>query len=137
IQETIQSGIRERREELAYEYRMRRADGQHRWMAARARIFYDSSGQAVRMVGTCQDITETKLAEQALRESEQRFRVMGEALPYGVWWRGTDGKLEHVSQSFLDLLGMSFEEVRDGKWLTRLRPEEVEPTRQAWNEAAR
>src|SRR5690606_10740114 len=93
IQETIQSGIRERREELAYEYRMRRADGQHRWMAARARIFYDSSGQAVRMVGTCQDITETKLAEQALRESEQRFRVMGEALPYGVWWRGTDGKL--------------------------------------------
>lgn len=55
----------------SHEYRIVRKDGQVRTVHSQAEIFFDSIGKPVKFVGVTQDITEWKLAEEALRRSER------------------------------------------------------------------
>lgn len=74
--------------ELAYrdECRIIRADtGEVRWVAASGRTFLDSAGRAIRKLGTIQDITERKRAEEALRDSETRLRLALDTTFVGIW----------------------------------------------------
>src|SRR5262245_31207980 len=57
------------------EFRARHRDGSYRWMLSRGVAVRDGAGRPVRFVGTRIDITELKEAEEALRESEARFRA--------------------------------------------------------------
>lgn len=58
------------------EYRTVAADGRMRWVAARGQSFFDSSGKAVRFLGTAMDITASKAAEEALRERSMLERQL-------------------------------------------------------------
>ena len=58
------------------EYRMRRADGEYRCFAVRGVPVLDADGSIREWVGTSTDITERKRADEILRESEQRFRLL-------------------------------------------------------------
>ncbi len=58
------------------EYRLRRADGQYRYFAVRGVPVLDADGSIREWVGTSTDITERKQADEILRESEQRFRLL-------------------------------------------------------------
>ena len=58
------------------------------------------------------DITERTRTEEALRQSEQQYRIMGETLPYGVWLVDANGRAVHVSQSYLDLIEMTLEQMQ-------------------------
>jgi PAS domain-containing protein len=60
---------------LEHENRVRWPDGSIHWIRANGRIHYDDDGRPVRIVGVVADITEAKRSEQALRESEARFRI--------------------------------------------------------------
>jgi PAS domain S-box-containing protein len=57
------------------EYRVRHDDGQYRWIRVRALCIRDEHGKPVRMAGSVSDVDARKRAEQALRESEQRFAL--------------------------------------------------------------
>jgi PAS domain S-box-containing protein len=58
------------------EFRLRRADGQWRWMLNRGRPRYDAHGQFVGFIGSCVDVTDHKEAEAALIENEARQRAL-------------------------------------------------------------
>ncbi|OYW44513.1 MAG: hypothetical protein B7Z08_09225 [Sphingomonadales bacterium 32-68-7] len=60
-------------------------DGRTRWIFSRTRIERNATGEVVRSVGAHLDITERKRSEDALRESEERFRLATEAARLGVW----------------------------------------------------
>ncbi len=64
-------------------FRIVREDGEIRWLSSRGRLFRDEQGKPIRMIGVNYDITKDKQAEEALRESEEKFHglfnTMGEA----------------------------------------------------------
>ncbi|MDI1237976.1 MAG: PAS domain S-box protein [Polaromonas sp.] len=67
------------------EFRIRRPDGQERWIADRAYPVVHADGTVVRVVGTAQDITARKLSEQALADSEKRYAALFEGGPTPMW----------------------------------------------------
>jgi two-component system, cell cycle sensor histidine kinase and response regulator CckA len=57
------------------EWRVIRPDGTMRWLAGRWRVFRDAAGEPSRMMGVSIDVTDRKTMEEALRQSEERFRL--------------------------------------------------------------
>ncbi len=76
-----------RREEPSYhvEYRILCKDGGYKWIEARGRAIFGPDGQPVRFIGAHADISDRKVAEAALRESEARYRRLFEENPFPMW----------------------------------------------------
>ena len=70
---------------LTTEYRFRHADGSYRWVRDECRLLRDASGTPREVVGAWMDITEHQRAQQALRESEERHRLLFERNPLPAW----------------------------------------------------
>ncbi len=96
-----------------------------------------SPGEATRVIVTVVDITERKRAEEALQQSELRFRLMGETTPYGGWMANAKGDIVYLSQVFLDLIGMTMEQVQESSWTSRLPQENVQTIVQRWQHCIR
>ncbi|HZC94550.1 MAG TPA: PAS domain-containing protein [Bradyrhizobium sp.] len=79
------------------EARLRRFDGEYRWFLHRAEPLRDESGNIVKWYGSSTDIEDRKLAEVALRESEQRFRDYAETASDWLWESGPDHHIIRVS----------------------------------------
>ncbi len=67
-----------------FECRIVRVDGEKRWIVAQGEFSFDDDGTPVRAVGVVRDITERKEREQALEESERRYRTLAEYFPNGL-----------------------------------------------------
>ena len=80
------------------------------------------------------EMIERKRAEEALRQSEAQFRLLGEAIPQQVWSHLPDGSINYCNQRWTDYSGLTREETRDG-WVRCLHPEDRERVMKAWNEA--
>jgi PAS domain S-box-containing protein len=70
---------------LDIEHRIFRRDGQERYLHSLAEVISNPQGKPVSMSGTIQDITERKLAEEALRKSEERYRLVAKATNDVIW----------------------------------------------------
>ncbi|CAN3992491.1 PAS domain-containing hybrid sensor histidine kinase/response regulator [Methylocystis bryophila] len=81
-----------RGEPYAGEHRVRRHDGEWRWMNVRAAPIRDASGEVAEWFGMCIDITEQKQAADALRESEERLRLFVDNSPTVAWMKDADGR---------------------------------------------
>jgi PAS domain S-box-containing protein len=66
------------------EYRIRHADGSYRWIRDACRVICDANEQPLEIIGCCIDITERRLAEDALRASEARYRTLTKNFPNGM-----------------------------------------------------
>ncbi len=91
----------------SHEYRARTKSGQWIWVADQGRVFVrDEQGNPLRMAGTHLDITERKQAEEALRESEQKFRIAVGQIPGAVWTTDTDLKFTMSLGTGLPAMGL-------------------------------
>lgn len=72
-------------EEISYGYRVRRPDGAIRFVSGLGRLVRDGRGEVVRVVGISSDVTERRLAELRVAESELRLRLATEATGAGIW----------------------------------------------------
>ena len=95
------------------EYRIIRRDGAERWIWSRAFPVRDAAGQIVAVNGIATDITERKLAERALVESERRFERVFESSPVLHSISSyPEGHCYAVNRHFTERLGYSLEDLR-------------------------
>jgi len=97
----------ESHERGTYEQRFLRPDNSIGYYFSSFEGRYDENGNLDSIVGTVQDITERKKAEEALREGEEKFRGIYEASPVGIELYDPEGILMNANQACLDIFGVS------------------------------
>ncbi len=116
-------------------HRLQMKDGRIKWVCEKCTSTFDANGKALRSMGTIQDVTEQKLAEIALRESQQKFSAAFECCPLAASIATVaEGRFVEVNANFTrdfgwskaDLIGKTSVEI--GVW-----PDQA--TRQPWKEA--
>src|SRR5436189_4163890 len=73
------------RKAFVMQYRLRRYDGEYRWISNQGIARHDAQGNFVGYIGSCVDVTELINKERALREFEERVVLAAEATNHGVW----------------------------------------------------
>ena len=94
-QARVRAAIRDaiaRRSVFELEHRVRRADGGLGWTLSRAVPLLDDAGGVTEWFGAASDVTERRRAEEALRESEEPFRLMADAVPQIVCITDAEGR---------------------------------------------
>jgi PAS domain S-box-containing protein len=111
-----------------FEFRIIRSDGAVRWVLDRGESFAGGDpgeAGARRGAGTLIDITDRKLVEQRLRQSEGRFREMADNLPLIVWMHDAEGNLEFVNQTYCDYFGLSRDDMHTDRWRVLVHPDDA------------
>lgn len=106
------------------EFRLKRADGTQIWVSTIGRAHYAPNGQPLGMIGLVQDITERKQAEEALRQSEARSRIILESITDAFYAIGRDWCFTYANRQAEVLLGRSREDLI-GKNIWDVFPEAV------------
>ncbi|HEY0385061.1 MAG TPA: PAS domain-containing protein, partial [Pyrinomonadaceae bacterium] len=76
---------------------------------------------------------ERKRAEESRHESEQRYRLLIEAIPQQVWTAQPDGVLDYVNDRVLEYFEQTMEEMLGWGWTDALHPDDVEPCMARWS----
>lgn len=87
------------------EYRLRHKDGSYVWVHAAGQAVWDTDGNPVRMAGSITDISDRKRAEQALSDSETRYRQLAEMSPDGMFVH-VDGEIVYANDRLAQILAI-------------------------------
>ncbi len=122
----VKLNILGKRNSFDVEFRFLRKDNSWMWLRGRGKIVeYDADGSVVRMVGTHTDITDRKIAEEALIESEKRFKALHNASFGGIAIHD-QGIILDCNKGLEDLTGYSHEELIGMDGLLLISPDSRE-----------
>jgi PAS domain S-box-containing protein len=118
------------------EYRLVTKDGKARWVDDRTVIERDAEGRITHYQGIVIDITERKLAEVALQESERRYRTLAEISPVGIFRTDYQGQTTYVNPRWSEISGLEASKALGAGWLHAVHPQDREQLATGWQEAA-
>ena len=101
-----------------------------------ASISQAESGGKKLFTAIIRDITERRRTEEAIRESEERFRLVANTAPVMIWMAGPDNLCTYVNQTWLDFTGRSLQEELGEGWLAGLHPEDKQACLEGCNRAS-
>ncbi|NQT73959.1 MAG: PAS domain S-box protein [Chloroflexi bacterium] len=105
-----------------YEYKIVDTDGNERWIMQTQRGVFDDGGNCVLIEGICRNITELKTAEEALRESEEKYRKLIEDFDHPIWVFDREGIVQVANSAAAKSLGRKPEDFI-GRSMTEYSPE--------------
>jgi PAS domain S-box-containing protein len=111
--------------EFRAEYRLRRHDGQHRWVLEVGVPRY-VEGEFSGYVGTATDIHERKIVEESLRASEEYFRELADGAPVMIWMTDAAGLVTFVNRGWLEFTGTSLAEEIGDSWALGVHPDDAD-----------
>ncbi|HEX6790918.1 MAG TPA: PAS domain S-box protein [Candidatus Krumholzibacteria bacterium] len=99
-------------------------DGRRLFVSLSVSPLRDADGEIIGASSIAHDITTRKIAEDALRESEQRFRDMANASPMLIWMSGTDRRFTWFNKQWLDFVGRPMERELGNGWAENVHPDD-------------
>ena len=116
------------------EHRVLCADGTYRWLHARGLPLRDMGGSIVRWYNLLTDVDERKRAEETVRASEQKLRLIIDTIPALAWAARLDGSAEFFNQHYLDFVGHSAEHMTGWGWTVTVHPDDLPGLAAAWED---
>ena len=104
-------------------------------LAINARIIVQETHNEVLILLTIEDISDVKIAEQLVKESEERYQAAVSAVLGIVWTNSADGNMYGEQKSWEYLTGQTFEEYQGYGWTKAIHPDDRQPTVSAWQVA--
>jgi PAS domain S-box-containing protein len=117
------------------EARVRRANGEYRWMLHHTVPLRDETGTIIRWFGSSVDIEDLKRAEGKIRSAEKELRTIIETIPAYVWTATPDGAVDFSTESWFDRTGLGGGKPIGWTWTENVHEDDRERTVTAWREA--
>ena len=114
---------------------MVRADGTTRWVIGRGEVKHDDEGRLLQLHGTVQDISDRKRAEDAIRESEERFRLVSNTAPVLIWMADTEKLCTYFNKTWLDFTGRPLSAELGHGWTEGVHVEDLHRCMQTYFQA--
>ena len=109
--------------------------GTPKWWDVAVNPALDLQGRCIRIVASSRDVTQRKQDEQALRESEERFRAAVAIVSSIIWTNNAEGRMIGQQTGWGNFTGQSEAEYQDYGWANAVHPEDSLPTIAAWEVA--
>jgi PAS domain S-box-containing protein len=95
------------------------------WARVRVSLVRDDGGRQLYCVAHVEDVTERKRTEEALRESEDRFRIMADSCPEMLWITDAAGAILFINRAYREICGVTSEQVAGYQWQLTIHPEDA------------
>jgi PAS domain S-box-containing protein len=116
------------------EYRVRHKNGRYVWVEDRGIVVRDRAGKPIRVVGSTTNISDRKLAQANLQQSEERYRSLATATASIVWMAQGNGAVV-LAPAWESFTGQTPEQYRGDGWLDAVHPDDREITAAARTKA--
>jgi two-component system, chemotaxis family, sensor kinase Cph1 len=92
----------------------------------------DANGEVEAIAGTTRDVTERKLAEQKVRDSEERLRFMAESMPHKIFTANPSGEMDYFSRQWMEFTGLTFADLQGSNWTRVVHPDDAPESLRLW-----
>ncbi len=134
FKEVEEAKIEKRKYEVDYRIIRDNNKAQH-WIKSVGQYQYNEKGEAITLTGISLDITNNKIAEEKLTESENNFRQLSDLMPEKVSRTDSNGNVIYYNQSWLDYTGYTFEKLKNWGWDKTVDLDDIENLKKLWTQS--
>jgi PAS domain S-box-containing protein len=131
IWDEVQKALNERKH-FQIQYRIVKKNDEICWVWEKGEGVFSENGELIFLEGFITDITNQKLAQDSLRESQQRFETLAMTAPVGIFRTREDGYTTYVNPKWMELSGLSSDEALGFGWLKAVHPDDLESVKERW-----